>query len=117
MRKDNSDIEKYRIKTGAMGSDSSYGNNGLFSIRIDKTIFTVIISDGMGWEHVSISLEHRTPTWDEMCFIKDLFWSKDETVIQYHPKDAEYVNVHPNCLNLWKKAGVDHELPPKELIG
>ena len=26
-----------------------------------------------GWEHVSVSLQNRCPTWDEMCRIKDIF--------------------------------------------
>src|SRR5262245_54586743 len=26
------------------------------------------------WDHVSVSLSHRCPTWDEMCWVKDLFF-------------------------------------------
>ena len=33
----------------------------------------VLFSDGLGWDHVSVSLADRCPTWAEMCFIKDLF--------------------------------------------
>lgn len=45
---------------------------------------SVIWSFGGGWEHVSICPKDRTPTWDEMCKIKDMFWRKNETVVQYH---------------------------------
>ena len=64
------------------------------------------------WEHVSVSLADRCPTWDEMCFVKDLFWPDTETVIQFHPKRSHYKNDHPYCLHLWKRRGVDYELPP-----
>ncbi|MET4045883.1 hypothetical protein ABIC03_007620 [Bradyrhizobium sp. RT6a] len=26
-----------------------------------------------GWEHVSVSARRRSPSWDEMCLVKDLF--------------------------------------------
>ena len=39
---------------------------------------TVIASWGGGWEHVSVCPENRTPNWDEMCKIKDMFWNDDE---------------------------------------
>lgn len=70
------------------------------------------------WEHVSVSkLDSITPpTWDEMCFIKRKFWRDDETVIQFHPTQSEYVNLHPGVLHLWRKVGCNHELPPRHLI-
>ena len=68
------------------------------------------------WEHVSVSLPNRTPNWREMSFIKDLFWHGEETVLQFHPKESEYVDIHPNCLHLSKKDGVEHELPPMALV-
>jgi hypothetical protein len=69
-----------------------------------------------GWEHVSVSLPGRCPSWEELCFVKNLFWSEEETVLQFHPKRSAYVNRHRYCLHLWKQAGVDAELPPRELI-
>ncbi len=55
-----------------------------------------------GWEHVSIALyTKRLPRWDEMCYIKDLFWNEDEEVVQIHPKKSEYVNV-VEALHLWR---------------
>ncbi len=32
----------------------------------------IVASWGGGWEHVSVSLPRRCPTWDEMCLIKDI---------------------------------------------
>lgn len=45
----------------------------------------IIASWGGGWEHVSVSLSNRCPTWEEMCMVKDIFWGEDECVIQFHP--------------------------------
>lgn len=77
-----------------------------------------IVSGGLDseWEHVSASLTTRCPTWVEMCFIKNLFWEDTETVLQFHPRTVDYINVHPFTLHLWKRVGQDHELPPAILI-
>ena len=63
---------------------------------------TIVWSYAGGWEHVSINDKHTTPTWDDMCRLKDMFWRDDETVIQYHPAKADYVNNLKHCLHLWK---------------
>ena len=77
----------------------------------------IVASWGGGWEHVSVSLKKRCPTWDEMCLVKDLFWAEDECVVQFHPPKAEYVNCHPYCLHLWKRVGAEYELPPSIFVG
>ena len=61
----------YRIREGVLGSKEAIGNNGAFTIPFESFILHVIASDGQGWEHVSVSLSHRTPNWREMCFVKD----------------------------------------------
>ena len=88
-----------------MGSDESYGNNGQFLIKTMKfkRALKVQASDGFGWEHVSVSLVDRCPTWQEMCFVKSLFWGDDDLVVQFHPPESEYVNSHPFCLHLWRR--------------
>jgi len=78
---------------------------------------SIIFSWGGGWEHASVALRKRCPTWDEMCAIKDIFWGKEETVLQFHPPESEYVNNMPTCLHLWKKVGEDAELPPSVFVG
>src|SRR5690242_16905678 len=65
----------------------------------------VIATNGLGWDHVSVSLPNRCPNWPEMCFIKALFWDDNEAVIQYHPPKSEYVNNHAFCLHMWKPQG------------
>lgn len=74
-------------------------------------------NEGFYWEHVSVSLPNRCPTWEEMCFIKDLFWDEDETVIQFHPPKKNYVNEHKFCLHLWKPTHFEQRLPPVFTVG
>jgi len=77
------------------------------------------------FEHVSVSVRRdadglvakRCPTWDEMAFVKDLCWSEDEAVVQYHPPKADYVNWHPHVLHLWKPVGVELPRPPSLAVG
>lgn len=52
-----------------------------------------------------------------MCFVKDLFWSDDECVIQFHPPHSDYVNYHPHCLHLWNPIGIDIPLPDSHAVG
>lgn len=109
--------EKFRITAGRGASDSRYGNNGAFFVRLrhNQRVF-VIASDGMGWEHVSVSRRDRCPTWDEMCQIKALFWGEEDCVVQYHPPRSEYVNNHPHCLHLWRNPGAEIPMPDPILV-
>lgn len=110
--------EKFRITTGRYGSDSSYGNNGQFMVRSLKLNHPLCCqaSDGGGWEHVSVSLPNRCPTWDEMNFIKDLFWDEEDCVMQLHPPNSEYVNNHQYCLHLWRPINQDIPMPDRRMV-
>lgn len=114
--------EQYRVKGGLFNTDASFGNNGAFRIPIDKGIEAfVIASDGNGWEHVSVSLKEsgktETPTWEEMCVIKELFWDDTDCVVQYHPPKSEHVNMHEHCLHLWRPKDIQIPVPPKIMVG
>jgi hypothetical protein len=85
--------ERFRLcGDGPLCSDSSYGYHGAFMIPYDLSRVTMkcIASDGLGWEHVSVALVKRCPSWEEMCFVKGLFWDDDDLVVQYHPPKSEY---------------------------
>ena len=114
-------LEKGRITSGPLGSTASYGNNGAFIVRGPKSRdLQIIISNGAGWEHASVSYRRniaRTPTWEEMHWVKTLVWRDDECVMQLHPPQEEYVNCHPGCLHLWKPMAGDIKRPPKFLVG
>jgi len=115
--------EKYRMSKGPYGSDFTFGNNGAFVLppKVGNRVLYIIASDGMGWEHVSIHAyegkKTRTPTWAEMCYVKDLFWDGEDVVMQLHPKKSEYVNNHPDVLHLWRPTEAVIPTPPSILVG
>jgi len=114
------DKEHYRVKDGVWGTKEG-DNKGLFFIPLwnkPSTVLRVLCAPMDGeWQHVSVSLPNRTPSWTEMNMIKKMFWGDDVTVVQFHPKKSEYVNTHPHCLHLWKKRDEEYELPPSILVG
>lgn len=119
------EVERFRVRVGMskdfpldLCSDTSDGYNGIFFLTHPSGVkLTVAASDQLGWEHVSVSLPFRCPTWDEMQWVKTKFWNDEEAVIQIHPPRSLYVNRHPYCLHLWKPIGHSIPLPPKEFVG
>lgn len=116
--------EKFRLIT--KGIPNGKGNNGFFVIPHERIIgyaYNCMISDGSGWEHVSITITseyrkvERCPTWAEMCYVKSLFWEDEETVMQLHPPKSQWVSTHPYCLHLWKPTGQEIPLPLPEMVG
>jgi hypothetical protein len=98
------------IKAGIDG-DSAYVNySGA------KKNMIVVFSWGDGWDHVSVSYNNRCPTWDEMCYIKKLFFKPDEWTIQYNPSDQDNINLFPYCLHLWRPQNEKIPKPPKYMI-
>jgi hypothetical protein len=127
--------EKCRITKGDFASNIRYGLNGVFLISYKGITLNVIASDGGGWDHVSVSVEkkNRTPTWKEMCFIKDVFFKEDEVAFQYHspcgtighcffiswinvPAKIEYINFNPYVLHLWRPHNRQIPMPPKIFV-
>lgn len=117
------ELESGRVLSGPMGGDKSWGPYGGFFVQGPCGEQLKIVASGAdykeaeGWEHVSISTRRRPPNWQEMCFVKDLFWSEEECVIQFHPPRSEYVNNHPHCLHLWRDVDNHVRLPPSILVG
>ena len=114
-------LERFRVTRGPFGTQKG-DNKGLFFIPTLKgpTPLKVLCAPmdlDNEWQHVSVSLPKRCPTWAEMAKVKKLFWGADETVVQFHPKRSEYINNHPYCLHLWKHRDGEHKLPPTLLVG
>ena len=76
-----------------------------------KMAAVVFGSNENGMEHVSVSFRDRIPTWEEMCVVKDVFWTEEEACIQVHPRKSEYVNIHENCLHIWRKKDAPENWP------
>ena len=100
-------------------------NIAFFVIATHGTCDPMIKSPDEAWEHMSARAfdeahtqnpKERQPTWDEMCYLKDLFWHPEECVVQFHPPKSVYVNSHPNVLHLWRKHGVNQETPPLRYV-
>jgi hypothetical protein len=110
--------EVFRIRDGRLRTDASHGCNGAFRVRLTNgEILNVVATDREGWEHVSVSRGDRIPRWDEMCIIKALFWDPEDVVVQYHPRESEYVNMHPRTLHLWRQVGAEFATPPAYMVG
>lgn len=94
--------------------------DGGWGVVSHKKLFgSVVFSWGGGWEHVSVAPKDRnyTPSWDDMCFLKDLFFHPDEWVVQFHPAQSEYVNNVKNCLHLWRPIDETLPTPPAWMVG
>jgi hypothetical protein len=101
-----------------------YGVNGnegngvfrLLSMEDNKTL-AIIVSDGGGWDHVSVSRGDRTPNYTEMEQVASLFFKEDETAVQYHVPKGEHVNIHPYCLHWWRPTEETLPKPPSSMVG
>lgn len=84
---------------------------------VDQSPLRVIATAGEGWDHVSVSLEHRIPCWEEMDFIKRMFFLDTETAMQLHVPPDDHINHHPNCLHLWRPHAGEIPRPPEWMVG
>jgi hypothetical protein len=101
---------------------------GRFKLRcpLSSTWLLILVSDGddweecklagQPWEHVSVSNVQRCPTWEEMAWVKDLFFEPEECVVQYHPPKSQHVNVADTCLHLWRPTWNAVVMPPVECV-
>jgi hypothetical protein len=125
MRDDWLHLEFYRFKHKLPDYQSQFGDkHGCFILQHPKTkaMLRMIVSNGdykaarvgpeYAWEHVSVSIENRCPTWEEMDYVKDLFWKPDECVMQLHVPKAEHKNCHQYCLHLWRPLETTIPRPP-----
>lgn len=107
--------ERIKELYGSVGDDTC----GAFEVPSPKTRekMFVLASVGDGWDHISVSCRKRCPTWDEMTYVKRLFFKPDEVAYQLHVGVEDHVNFHVNCLHLWRPLCEKIPLPPKGMIG
>jgi len=89
-----------------------------FRLRRGRVWLRVIVSVGGGWDHVSVTVGcgGRCPTWEEMCFVREVFFEDGVWVVQFHPPAGENVDEHRFCLHLWRPIGVAMPCPPKGFV-
>jgi hypothetical protein len=92
----NARAEQFRTH-GPRGS-----NRGAFLAKCGNAMLQIVASDGRGWDHVSVSLPTRCPTWSEMCWVKNLFFLPTEVAMQLHVAEADHISFHSCCLHLWR---------------
>lgn len=115
-------INQWRVRDEwVLHNYGSYGdaNGGCFSLPspIQGRRLNVIAASGHAWDHVSVSTPRKIPTWVEMDFIKRMFFEDNEVAMQLHVPPADHINVHPNCLHLWRPHLVEIPLPPRQMVG
>ena len=98
-------------------TDELFQFYGHYTDPLTRKDYLVKFTNGFGWEHLSVSTRNKTPEWDVMCKLKEIFWRDDECCVEYHPKREDYVNNMPFCLHIWKKIGEEFEMPPSILVG
>jgi hypothetical protein len=81
-------ITEYRTAIGADGASYSMPS------PVTADYMVVVVSNGDGWDHVSVSLRRRTPNWREMEFVKRLFFEDHETAMQLHVPATDHINCH-----------------------
>ena len=86
-----------------------HGYSGIIELKGSRSplVYVATIDDGC-YEHVSVHIRgclKKTPTWYDMCRIKDIFWGDEEEVHQVHPRKSDYVHRRgnlENVLHLWR---------------
>lgn len=96
-------LEKFRADIGQIKNNGIDDEIKGYKISVCNRNFKVICSVDGDYEHVSVSHKSKTPSWQEMVAIKNLFFEDEEEVVQFHPPKSEYVNYHENCLHLWRR--------------
>lgn len=108
--------ERYRDRR--MGGTTE-GANGMFLVPGPLRKLAVMVSDGAGWEHASVSAPGRLGMtgWMEMSWVKDQLWLPEDCVMQLHPPRSQYVNDHPRTLHLWRPINREIPQPPRWMVG
>ena len=111
------DLIQYRKYHPTLGWGDHEGGFFVVQSPLQKSQnMAVVASIGGGWDHVSVSLGHRCPTWREMDYIKRLFFKPDEVVIQIHPEEKNHINLCEFCLHLWRPQKQEIPLPPEWMV-
>ena len=115
-------LEMYRDREGERRVYGCNGDNdnGVFVIPSEEAFpakLLVVATSGGGWDHVSVSMKDRCPTWGEMEQVAKLFFGDWETAMQLHVPRSDHVNCHPFCLHWWRPQDVNIPRPPAEMVG
>lgn len=96
--------------------DTDFADGAAFFFKTDKSVLSVIVSWNNGWDHVSVSLPNRTPRYEEMKAIKRLCFEPHEWAFELHAPVSNHINIHPNCLHLWRPHNNTIPIPPSWMV-
>lgn len=110
---------KAEKKNGFGGSvfPIEYKNGKAKIVQDYDKVLNFMFSWACGFEHLSVSTTVKTPTWEQMCKMKDIFWNEDEVCMQLHPAKENYVNNMPYCLHIWRPINKEIPTPPNLMVG
>jgi hypothetical protein len=117
--RDLSELDSFRVRDrqvvehyGSVGDETC----GVFRIPFGGRDFMCVASADEGWDHVSVSLPNRCPSYPEMDFIKRRFFKDDEVAMQLHVAVKDHISLHPYALHLWRPHDLSIPLPPGEFV-
>jgi hypothetical protein len=107
---------RWRVKSGKLASSEVNGFNGCFLVPLEGELWHVIIADGMGWRHLSVTNAQKKtlPPYNILSRLKDTFFGDDAWVVFYFPPPEEHINDHPLCLHLWES--LDEPMPHPSIV-
>lgn len=73
-------------------------NSYLRTYRLGRC--SIIVTKEYGRWHLSIACDDRLPTWDEVAEARYRIVPDAVTMAMLLPPRAEYINLHPNCLQM-----------------
>jgi hypothetical protein len=100
--------EKYRVIDGDNSTTIHNGNNGLFKLylRGNRTnlgsMLYITATEKDSWECVEVYTPVRYPIWEELCLVRNLFWDRNDLVIQYYPREKDCSNFKKYSVCLWR---------------
>lgn len=65
-------------------------------------LLAIVTEDETGRFHLSVSLTHRLPTYDELKDARYALVPHDKWMVQVFPPPSEFINIHPYVLHLWE---------------
>ena len=113
-------VEEILSYKGIYSEKLNIGDDGIKGfILVNRIDMSFVASWGGGWDHVSVAPIKRyiVPDWNTMCKVKQIFFKPDETAIEIHPSEEQYVDNLSNCLHLWRANDKDMVLPPSFMVG
>lgn len=105
-----------KLGANILGSGPDPDFPGTWGIAANVGDMMIVLSCGMDWDHVSVSLPYRVPHYEEMKVIKRLCFRDDEAAMEYHAPVSKHISRHPYCLHIWRPHSTPIPTPPEFMV-